>query len=138
MLKSPKSARHCSSSTWGLQPSDWKRRPAGEGTKGPWLHDWCYLEPADLDAEEFNEDNHGPWRHDLLIRRHITDGDLAYFTTWCPAGTSSETLVKIEGHRWAIEDSFETAKNEFGPDHNEPDRSMAGTATCLSSCSPLP
>lgn len=28
-------------------------------------------------------------------------------------------LVAIEGHRWAIEDSFETAKNEFGLDHNE-------------------
>ena len=25
----------------------------------------------------------------------------------------------IEGHRWAIEDSFETAKNELGLDHNE-------------------
>jgi SRSO17 transposase len=41
------------------------------------------------------------------------------FTTWCPAGTSSETLVAVEGHRWVIEDSFETAKNEFGLDHNE-------------------
>src|ERR1044072_1958055 len=30
-----------------------------------------------------------------------------------------ETLVNVEGHRWAIEDSFETAKNEFGLDHNE-------------------
>ena len=29
----------------------------------------------------------------LLIRRHITDGDLAFFTTWCPAATSIETLV---------------------------------------------
>jgi SRSO17 transposase len=28
-------------------------------------------------------------------------------------------LVSIEGHRWAIEDSFETAKNELGLDHNE-------------------
>jgi hypothetical protein len=27
--------------------------------------------------------------------------------------------VAVEGHRWAIEDSFETAKNEFGLDHNE-------------------
>ena len=49
----------------------------------------------------------------------IADGDLAFFTTWCPAGTSIETLVAVEGHRWAIEDSFETAKNEFGLDHNE-------------------
>ena len=45
--------------------------------------------------------------------------DQAYFTTWCPAGTSIETLVAVEGRRWAIEDSFETAKNELGLDHNE-------------------
>ena len=29
------------------------------------------------------------------------------------------TLVTVEGHRWSIEDSFETAKNELGLDHNE-------------------
>ena len=62
--------------------------------------------------------NHGLWTRGLLIRRNIVDGDLAYFTTWCPAGTSIEKLVSVEGHRWAIEDSFETAKNEFGLDHN--------------------
>jgi SRSO17 transposase len=102
-----------------LGPSDWKRLSAGAGTKGPRLHDWCYLELADLEAEEFNQENHGLWTRGLLIRRSIGDGDLAYFTTWCPAGTSIKTLVGIEGHRGAIEDSFETAKNEFGLDHNE-------------------
>ena len=44
---------------------------------------------------------------------------MAFFSTWCPIGTSIETLVRVEGHRWAIEDSFETAKNELGLDHNE-------------------
>ncbi len=92
---------------------------AGAGTKGLRLHDWCYLELADLEVEEFYSANHGLWTRGLLIRRHIADGDLAFFTTWCPAGTSIETLVAVEGHRWAIEDSFETAKNEFGLDHNE-------------------
>jgi SRSO17 transposase len=29
------------------------------------------------------------------------------------------TLVKVEGHRWGIEDGFETAKTELGLDHNE-------------------
>jgi SRSO17 transposase len=95
------------------------------GTKGPRLHDWCYLELADLAGDEYNDENRGLWTRGLLIRRHITDGDLATFTTWCPAGTSIETLVSVEGHRWAIEDSFETAKNEFGLDHNEP-RSWSG------------
>ena len=37
-----------------LRSSDWKRLSAGAGTKGPRLHDWCYLELADLEAEEFN------------------------------------------------------------------------------------
>src|SRR5487761_1412988 len=99
--------------------SDWKRLSAGDGTKGPRLHDWCYLELADLDVEESNDANSGPWTRGLLIRRRIANGDLAFFTTWCPAGTAIETLVAVEGHRWAIEDSFETAKNEFGLDHNE-------------------
>jgi SRSO17 transposase len=99
--------------------SDWKRLSAGAGTKGPRLHDWCYLELADLEVEESNDANPGLWTRGLLIRRRIADDDLAFFTTWCPAGTSIETLVAVEGHRWAIEDSFETAKNEFGLDHNE-------------------
>jgi SRSO17 transposase len=71
-----------------LPSSEWRRLSAGAGTKGPRLHDWCYLELADLEAEEFNDENHGLWTRGLLIRRHITDGDLAFFTTWCPAGTS--------------------------------------------------
>jgi hypothetical protein len=40
----------------------------------------------------------------------IADGDLAFFTTWAPLGTTIERLAKIEGHRWAIEGSFKTAK----------------------------
>ncbi len=102
-----------------LTASDWVRLSAGPGTKGPRLHEWCYLQLADLEAEEFNDEHRGLWTRGLLIRRHIADGDLAYFSTWCPAGTSIQTLVSVEGHRWAIEDSFETAKNEFGLDHHE-------------------
>src|SRR5271155_4023682 len=97
--------------------SDWKRLSAGAGTKGPRLHDWCYLELADLEVED--SANQGLWTRGLLIRRHIADGDLAFFTTWCPAATSIEALVAVEGHRWAIEDISETAKNESGPDQKE-------------------
>jgi SRSO17 transposase len=103
----------------GLDPSAWQRLSAGDGTKGARLHDWAYCELADLDAAEYDDGRTGLWTRGLLIRRNITDGDLAFFTTWCPAGTAIEALVKVEGHRWAIEDSFETAKNELGLDHNE-------------------
>jgi SRSO17 transposase len=103
----------------GLDASTWKRLSAGEGTKGPRLHDWAYCELADIEADEYGETRSGLWTRGLLIRRNIADGELAFFTTWAPAGTSIAALVKVEGHRWAIEDSFETAKNELGLDHNE-------------------
>jgi SRSO17 transposase len=103
----------------GVDPSEWQRLSAGDGTKGARLHDWVYFELADLDAAEYDEEQSGLWTRGLLIRRTISDGDLAFFTTWCPAGTGIQTLVSVEGHRWAIEDSFETTKNELGLDHNE-------------------
>jgi SRSO17 transposase len=103
----------------GLDPAAWRPLSAGEGTKGPRLHDWAYLELADLDAAEYGDGNAGLWTRGLLVRRSLIDGECAYFSTWCPAGTAIEALVKVEGHRWAIEDAFETAKTELGLDHNE-------------------
>lgn len=102
-----------------LPESVWQRLSAGEGTKGARLHDWAYLELADLDAAEYDPSSTGLWTRGLLIRRSIADGDLAFFSTGCPIKMGIETLVAVEGHRWSIEDSFETAKNELGPDHNE-------------------
>jgi SRSO17 transposase len=102
-----------------LPDTAWCRLSTGDGTKGPRLHDWAYLELAHLEADDHVGGFEGVWTRGLLIRRHVADGELAYFTTWCPAGTPIETLVAVEGHRWAIEDTFETAKTELGLDHNE-------------------
>ena len=102
-----------------LPASAWARLSAGEGTKGPRLHDWAYLDLADLEAAEYDAGLSGLWTRGLLIRRSIADGELAFFSTWCPAGTGIAMLVAVEGRRWAIEDGFETAKNELGLDHNE-------------------
>ena len=121
-----------------LDASAWQRLSAGEGTKGPRLCDWAYLELADLEADEFNPDLPGTWTRGLLIRRNLADQSLAYFTTWCPAGTTIKKLVTVEGSRWAIEDSFECSKTELGLDHNET-RSWHGwhRHVCWS-CWPLP
>jgi SRSO17 transposase len=97
----------------------WVCCSAGHGTKGERLYDWLYCPMADLDATEFSDTATGTWTRGLLVRRNPADGDLAYFTTWCPRGTPLETLVRVEGTRWRIEEGFETAKNEFGLDHNE-------------------
>lgn len=129
--------------SWGVQPfmvdtaenvarslpaDAWKGMSAGEGTKGPRLHDWAYLPLAHLGADEYVDGAEGLWTRGLLIRRHRADGELAYFSTWCPADTPIKALVAVEGHRWSIEDAFETAKNELGLDHNET-RSMARLAS---------
>src|SRR5215217_3949771 len=120
--------------SWGKQPalagpaeevaaalpsSAWVRRSAGEGTKGPRLYDWAYLELADLEAADYNSALSGLWTRGLVIRRSLADGKLAFFSTWCPAGTPVETLIAVEGRRWAIEDAFETAKTELGVAHHE-------------------
>jgi SRSO17 transposase len=103
----------------GLDAAAWQRLSAGDGTKGERLYDWACCELADLDAAEYNEALSGLWTRGLLIRRTIADGKLAFFSTWCPAGTPIQTLVSVEGRRWAIEDAFETAKTELGLAHNE-------------------
>ena len=97
----------------------WKRLSAGHGTKGERLYDWAYCPLADLDAAEFDAPVPGLWTRGMLIRRSLADGELAYFTTWCPRGTPIETLVRVEGARWRVEEGFETTKNELGLDHNE-------------------
>ena len=102
-----------------LPASAWMRLSAGDGTKGPRLYDWADLELAALDAEEVGCPEPGTWTRGLLVRRSLSDASLAYFTTCCPGGTLLEVLVGVEGRRWAIEDGFETAKNELGLDHNE-------------------
>src|SRR5674476_747337 len=118
--------------------SDWKRLSAGAGTKGPRLHDWCYLELADLEVEQLNDANQGLWTRGLLIRRRIADGDLAFFTTWCPAGTSIETLVAVEaigGRSRTVSRPPRTSSDSIT---TRADPGMAGIATFPWSCSPSP
>jgi SRSO17 transposase len=104
----------------GIPDQNWLRLSAGAGTKGPRLFDWAYLPLATLPAEALDAAlDQSLWTRGLLVRRSLSDGALAYFTTWCPAGTPVEQLVAVEGRRWAIEDAFETAKTELGLAHNE-------------------
>ena len=63
-----------------LPKTAWRRLSSGEGTKGPRLHDWAYLELADLEAGTLA----GEWTRGLLIRRNIASDDLAFFSTWFP------------------------------------------------------
>ena len=76
-----------------LPAEAWQRLSAGLGTKkGRAVLRLGLLPLADLYAEEFDAPSAGLWTRGLLIRRSVTDGECAYFTTWCPHGTSIGTL----------------------------------------------
>jgi SRSO17 transposase len=86
----------------------WTRLSAGAGAKGPRIYDWVRLPIRPL-AE--------PDRYWLLVRRRLTDGELAHYLCFCPPETSLADLVAVAGQRWAIEESFQTGKGEVGLDH---------------------
>jgi SRSO17 transposase len=96
----------------GVADADWERLSAGEGAKGPRMYDWARVPIRALPE--------AGWDYWLLVRRSISDPtDLAYYVCFCPAGTALSELVRVAGTRWAIEESFESAKGEVGLDHYE-------------------
>jgi SRSO17 transposase len=53
----------------------------------------------------------------VLARRGISDpGEIAYYVCFGPCGTRLRGLVRVARSRWAVEESFQTAKNEVGLD----------------------
>jgi SRSO17 transposase len=94
----------------------WKRRSCGNGAKGPRMFDWA--------AATLPDDGTAPpgWSRYLLARRALTPDakgelELAYYLCCAPAGTADEELIRAAGSRWAVEECFQTAKNETGLDH---------------------
>jgi SRSO17 transposase len=62
----------------------------------------------------------------LLVRRHLDKPEeMAYYVVFAPRKTKLEEMVRVAGARWAIEESFQSAKGEVGLDHYEV-RSWAG------------
>ena len=54
----------------------------------------------------------------LLARRSIAGaGEVLFYLTQAPEGTSLADLVRVAGARWSIESLFEQAKGEVGLDH---------------------
>ena len=52
-----------------------------------------------------------------MVRRSLTDPtDLAYYLCHGPEATPLRELVRVAGARWAIEETFQTAKGQVGLD----------------------
>ena len=87
-----------------LPRNAWQRRACGIGAKGHRVYDWALTGSA------------GPDLH-YLIRRSITDGELAFYRCYNPNRAGLGELVNVAGARWPIEECFGSSKNETGLDN---------------------
>lgn len=78
------------------------------GSKGQRLYAWSWIGTTSP-------------RHFLLIRKHLTSGELAYHYCYVPPGrpVSLTTLIRVACLRWPVEEDFEFGKDCFGLDHSQ-------------------
>src|SRR5712664_4975883 len=97
-----------------LPDGAWVPLSAGEGSQGPRLYTWVWLE---VDAEPGARGGGRSW---ILIRRSLSQpSERAYYRAWGPPETTLAELVRVAGRRWTIEAAFEQAKGEGGLDQYE-------------------
>ena len=89
----------------------------------------------------------GPWRQQAILGRgqwdadalrNIADGDLAFFSTWCPAGTSIETLVTWRGIAGRSKTASRPPRTNLASTTTRPAPGTAGIAMSRWSCSLSP
>jgi SRSO17 transposase len=90
----------------------WNRLSAGKGAKGDRDYDWAWVRitpPAD----------EATGHHWLLVRRRISNGELAFYRCWSPTPVTLATLVRVAGIRWCVEECFQAGKGEVGLDQHQ-------------------
>lgn len=90
-----------------LRKKNWETRSAGGGSKGKRWYAWAWIRVDD--------------RHCLLVRRHLSSGDLAFHYCYTPEGqrVALARLVRAAGLRWPVEEGFEFSKDCFGLDQSQ-------------------
>jgi SRSO17 transposase len=97
-----------------LPDEAWVVLSAGEGSKGPRLYEWAWLQLPD-ETEATSE--RARW---VLIRRSLSDrSERAYYRVYGPATTTLAEVVRVTGSRWKIEEGSEQAKGQVGLDQYE-------------------
>lgn len=97
-----------------LPEEAWVPLSAGEGSQGPRLYDWAWLE---IDVEPEARSGWGSW---ILIRRSLSQPQKrAYYRVWGPQELRLAEVVRVAGRRWTIEEALEEAKGEVGLDQYE-------------------
>jgi SRSO17 transposase len=119
---------------YALDPHEWRRLSAGDGSKGARLYDLAFIPLTPPSVAGFEQA--------LLIRRPLDAPDdamkLAYYLTFAPVGTLLETLVAVAGRRWAIEQSLQAPRARWGSTAMRCATITAGIATSRWRCGRWP
>ena len=92
-----------------LPAQAWRVRTAGDGAKGQRRYSWARARVTGM-LDPVGE----YW---LLARRSISDPtEIAYHLCFAPPRTGLAELARITGTRWAIEETFQSAKGQTGLD----------------------
>jgi SRSO17 transposase len=90
----------------------WQLMSCGAGSKGERIYEWAIAPLTSLRLEDRQR-----W---LLVRRKVGEPqEMAFYVVFAATATTLAEMVRVAGARWAIEESFETAKGEVGLDEYE-------------------
>ncbi len=105
----------------------WEHRSCGPGAKGERFYEWAFI-------HDHTRDDAGV--HSLLIRRHPTTGELAFYRCWTPRPVPITTLIRVAARRWNIEETFQAAKPTSAWTTTNAAAGPPGTGSCSWPCSP--
>jgi len=106
-VRSGVSARADEVVTRYVEPDAWQVCSV-TGSKGERVYAWAWIATTSP-------------RHFLLVRKHLTSGELAFHYCYVPEDrpVTVMTLVRVACLRWPVEEDFEFGKDHFGLDHSQ-------------------
>lgn len=79
----------------------------GRWGQGPSWYEWAAIPLLSWQMQR---------QRSLLPRSGLRNGKLAYYVCYTPRGTPLNTLVRVAGMRWTVEECFEAVKGEVSLD----------------------
>jgi SRSO17 transposase len=99
----------------GLGDQPWVRWRIKDGHKGPMVWEVKYLRFHPVDADGLP----GEPLYLIVARDVLNPGELKFFVSNAPVGTSVQTMLLVAFSRWRVERCFEDQKSEIGLDQYE-------------------
>jgi SRSO17 transposase len=99
----------------GFDEQPWVRWRIKDGHKGPMVWEVKYLRFHPVDADGLP----GEPLYLIVARDVLNPGELKFFVSNAPVGTSVQTMLLVAFSRWRVERCFEDQKSEIGLDQYE-------------------